>query len=493
MTRKLLLFCTLLAMYAGLAEAQQIEKIRLDTPDSAYGYYLIIKPASPNIQGVLLLLDGFGANADRFLSETKIPNVAYANEILTVCIPTGPRLYADKSMIVLLNQISSRIMADYHLKKEQFAIGGRASGGTIALRYAELCREKPDDYPILPKAVFAVDAPVDIIGLYQSSEAELHANYSGFWLDESRAIIDILKRELGDTGKNIQNYNAVSPFNAANKEPGNEQFLKNLAFRSYHDMDVNWYIQNRRRSLYQTNMLNASELINRLVIMGDKNAEFVASKTTGRRSDGQRHPNSWNIVDEIDLIQWIREKLNFYPDHIENPYTFTAPKNWTKELIVFPLDFAPSIQNRGFEDIRFSPGWGDSTSYQKWAYAFVWWLNDSTTITEDQLKTELEAYYTGLSRRRAIAEKQDTAAFRPAQALVQKTTTLKGEIETFYATVFFYDAQVTKKPGELYFKIYHKDCQDKTRTLLFFEVAENSYTAPVWLELDKINEEFKCP
>ena len=257
-------------------------------------------------------------------------------------------------------------------------------------------------------------------------------------------------------------------------------------------MDVNWYIQNRRRSIYQTNMLNASELINRLVIMGDKNAEFVASKTTGRRSDGQRHPNSWNIVDEIDLIQWIREKLNFYPDHIENPYTFTAPKNWTKELIVFPLDFAPSIQNRGFEDIRFSPGWGDSTSYQKWAYAFVWWLNDSTTITEDQLKTELEAYYTGLSKRRAIAEKQDTSAFRAAQALVQKTTTLKGEIETFYATVFFYDAQVTKKPGELYFKIYHKDCQDKTRTLLFFEVAENSYTAPVWLELDKINEEFKC-
>lgn len=161
--------------------------------------------------------------------------------------------------------------------------------------------------------------------------------------------------------------------------------------------------------------------------------------------------------------------------------------------MVFPLDFAPVIPYHGFEDLRFAPGWGDSTSYQKWAYTILWWLNDSVSFTEDILKAELESYYTGLSRRRAIAEKQDTTAFRPAQALVQKTTNLKGELETYYATVFFYDAQVTKKPGELYFKIYVKDCPDKTKTMLFFEVAENSYTSPIWLELDKISEGFKCP
>ena len=63
-------------------------------------------------------------------------------------------------------------------------------------------------------------------------------------------------------------------------------------------------------------MLNGSELVNRLVIMGNNQAEFVSSKIEGRRNNGMRHPHSWNIVDEAELVRWIKEKLNFYPDHL---------------------------------------------------------------------------------------------------------------------------------------------------------------------------------
>jgi hypothetical protein len=492
MMRKIVLTFFLAALYGANAYCQQMEKNWIDPADSTSGFYLVLKPSSVRVQGVLFLLDSYGRTADELLSESKIPNVAYANEIITVCLPTGQRLFLDTSMIGLLNRISSAIVQDYHLKKDQFAIGGIGSGGTIALRYAELCAEKSDQFPILPKAVFGVDAPVDLIGLYKSTQKELDTKYPGFWQEENKMIINQFKKTLGEIGKDAEHYDAVSPFSADKKEPGNEKFLQDVAFRTYHDMDVNWYIQNRRRSLYETNMLNASEMVNRLVLMGNDKAEFVSSAVHGRRSNGVRRPLSWNIVDEIDLIQWIRERLFFYPDHIEKPFVNVAPDNWPKELIVFPLDFAPSIPFHGFEDVRFAPGWGDSTSYQKWAYTIVWWLNDSVSFSEEQLKSHLEAYYTGLTKRRAMAEKQDTGAFRPAQGLVQKTTTLKGDLETYYATLFIYDAQVTKKPGELYFKVHVKDCGDKTKTIVFIEIAENSYIAPIWLELDKLNEEFKC-
>ncbi|MBL4705559.1 MAG: hypothetical protein JKY54_13630 [Flavobacteriales bacterium] len=39
-----------------------------------------------------------------------------------------------------------------------------------------------------------------------------------------------------------------------------------------------------------------------------------------------------------------------------------APDNWKSEIIPFPLGFAPSIDFVGIEDLRFSPGWKDSTS-----------------------------------------------------------------------------------------------------------------------------------
>ena len=43
-----------------------------------------------------------------------------------------------------------------------------------------------------------------------------------------------------------------------------------------------------------------------------------------------------------------------------------APEGWRAEIIDFPLSFAPEIDLTGFEDIRFSPGWADSTSIDFW-------------------------------------------------------------------------------------------------------------------------------
>ncbi|MFM7857623.1 MAG: hypothetical protein ACKO96_38310, partial [Flammeovirgaceae bacterium] len=100
-----------------------------------------------------------------------------------------------------------------------------------------------------------------------------------------------------------------SPFYAASNEPGNERFLKNTAVRVYHDMDVVWQLQNRRRSLYDNNALCSSELINRLLLMGNDKAAFVQSDRKGYRSNGMRHTHSWSIVDEVECIQWIKEVL----------------------------------------------------------------------------------------------------------------------------------------------------------------------------------------
>ena len=36
-----------------------------------------------------------------------------------------------------------------------------------------------------------------------------------------------------------------------------------------------------------------------------------------------------------------------------------VPAGWRSEVIPFPLDFAPSLTHRGFEEIRFAPGMFD--------------------------------------------------------------------------------------------------------------------------------------
>jgi len=483
----LLGLCLLIKTYS-----QNYEKIWFDKTDSIYGYYTVIPPVSGRIQGALVLMDGYGGDASSFLTEIKIHNIASANNILTVCVPTGMRLYADKTMQQLLNKICMDIIRTYGVKKEKFAFGGFSAGGTIVLRYAELCREKPGEYPVLPAAVFTGDSPVDLMALYQSSKRELRKNFKGWWLGESQMIIDSLETHLGkpEIGKN--NFEAVSPFNEEDTTTGNEQYLKEVAYRTYHDVDVQWQIDNRRRSIFQTNMLPASELVNRLVLLGNNDAAFIQSKQPGRRNNGMRHPHSWSIIDEIDLVQWLRAKLHFYPEFISKPYAYNAPQNWSPETILFPIDFAPSLPYKGYEELRFAPGWGNAGSNEKWAYTILWWLDDDYTFDETVLKHDLEAYFSGLTKRRAIADKLDMAVYTPAKAGVKKIKTDTDDIATYQASLDIFDAQVTKKPGSLNVKIHQKKCDTKGNTIVLLEIAAADFNQPVWLQLDKINADFKC-
>src|SRR5215212_1251779 len=164
MNHKLLLVL-LMNLFFISSKAQNFEKVWFNKADSVYGYYTVIKPLSNRVQAVMVLMDGYSGNASNFLTETKLHNIACANDILTVCIPEGRRLYADSAFISTINNILADVVKTYKVKKDQFAFGGHSAGGTILLRYAELCKEHPNQYPVIPKTVFTVDSPVDLLGL----------------------------------------------------------------------------------------------------------------------------------------------------------------------------------------------------------------------------------------------------------------------------------------------------------------------------------------
>jgi len=282
---------------------QNFEKVifNASNPD---GYYLVVPPESDEIKGVLLLLPGFGQNAESIFPESKIHNVAYVNGILTVAIAGGRKLYADDSVVERLNEAISHVKKKYDVGGNNFIVGGYSAGGTISLRYAEYCNQYPNKAPIKPMAVFAVDSPVDLFGIWNYFQREIKKNYSEAGVGEAKFITEIMINEIGDPETNEIKYNDLTPFSAKLSDSGNEKFLSDIPVRFYEDIDVTWQLKNRRRSLYDSNALDASELINRLLLLGNENAEFITSKLPGYRSSGFRHPHSWSIVDEVELIQW---------------------------------------------------------------------------------------------------------------------------------------------------------------------------------------------
>lgn len=187
-----------------------------------------------------------------------------------------------------------------------------------------------------------------------------------------------------------------------------------------------------------------------------------------------------------------KRKITFFSQHIANRYVYPAPRGWENETILFPIDFAPELPYKGFEELRFAPGWGDPKSGEKWAYTLLWWLDGSYSFDEKTLKHDLENYFTGLTKQRAVAGQLDQTLFTPAIAQVQKVKTVPGNKETYIVSADIFDAQVTQKPGKLFFKIHIKDCAEKGRTIVLLEVSASPYTQPVWQQLDKISSDFKC-
>jgi len=80
----------------------------------------------------------------------------------------------------------------------------------------------------------------------------------------------------------------------------------------------------------------------------------------------------------------------------ENAGILKAPDTWQREIIPFPLSFAPTIDFAGFEDLRFSPGWSDPGSQEFWTYSFAWYIELDSAMTEKKLAHYFNLYYDGL-------------------------------------------------------------------------------------------------
>lgn len=283
----------------------------VDPDDSEFGYYLSVQPESKMVKGVMVLLPGFGQKAEDIFMDSSLHKIAYEHDILTIGFSGRTRMTADDHIQNKLNQVLEQVKKSNGLNADDFVIGGFSAGGVIALRYAELCKEFPDRYPINPQAVFMADSPVDMYLCSMTLEEIEKTSTSKIALNEAKWVKQFYQEYYGATPQSDPEYfKKLSPFSIDKQYGENEKHLKDTPVRAYHDIDVNWRLKNRNQTTRFENYVGTSELINRLILMGNQKAEFMQSYETGYRRNGQRHPHSWSIIDPVECIEWITACLN---------------------------------------------------------------------------------------------------------------------------------------------------------------------------------------
>ena len=471
--------------------SQISEKIVFNSQDSTNDYYLAFPPVSGNIQGVMVLVSSF-ASPEYIFTESKLPNTAMGNDLLTIIASLGTSLWADSASVSRFNRMLTHVVKHYSADTAKFVIGALGYAGNTTLRYTEMCYAKPALFPVLPKAVFAISCPVDLTGLTQWCEQEIKKNYYAGDVGDAKFISDVLTKQLGNYSEHPEKYIEASPFSRNSGSPGNEQFLDHVALRLYYDVDIDWQLKTRRNSYYDTYIPDGSELIKRLLLSGNAEAEFISSKQPGIRVTGQRSPFSWSVVDEADCIHWIKQSLKIFNPQTYSPvYQLAIPEGWSTERFALPPDFAKQMVVGGVEDLRFFPGWGDPVSEDHWSYAYLWWLEGKKDMDASFLQDNLKIYYSGLLNRNIKPRKIPMEKIYPVVVKMKNVKTASGDTKTFEGTVSMLN-YINQEPMILNIIVHEKYCADKAHDILLFEVSPKPFNHPYWVKLNKLNADFSC-
>jgi len=184
-------------------------------------------------------------------------------------------------------------------------------------------------------------------------------------------------------------------------------------------------------------------------------------------------------------------KVEFDGHKWDAPYTLGFPKGWDVERFLIPIEFAPQILYKGVEDIRFTPGWGNSKTDEYWSYAFLWFLDGKPGITEKTIEHDLKAYYTGLVGRNIVPRKIPNDKLIPVKAAFKQVKTYTGDLKTFNGTIHMLD-YMAQIPIVLNCIVHIKSCPGKNNTFIFNEISPKPYTANVWQSLNQLWAGFSC-
>ena len=200
----------------------------------------------------------------------------------------------------------------YQTPPDRLVLGGFSAGGVGAVRYGEVAVQGSLAGAFRPRALFAVDPPLDLRRWYRGLQLIVQRNHPTIALDEAKQVIQALHYILGGSPNEVpEAYLQASAVTAFAEQGGNLKYLRDIPIRLYTEPDVLFFLEEYLTDLYSLNSLDVVFAINELRSMGNQAAELIITSGKGYRPDlgGMRMPHAWSIVDEPDLADWIEKKL----------------------------------------------------------------------------------------------------------------------------------------------------------------------------------------
>ena len=291
--KKALYLSVIIGILTSCLRKESVEHYTL-SDDSQLSYTAIMSGKTP--KAYMLLFPGFGESPEDVLASTDLP-FELVHQNIAVFIPVlqnGNESYGfSNESQENIAKIVTAICERHDLHDTPYFVGGFSMGGATAVKLAENARVKPS-------ALFAIDSPLDYKRFLYATKRDIEV----YNKDSQDNIYSQLYRDINK----IKN---ESPYEIADSTHSAIRPLIDVPVRIYIEPAEDWWLDNRQTDVLGLNIIDATCFINDLRLMGNKNADLIITRNKGfRRSTNQRHPHSWSIVENNDLINWLNSMLH---------------------------------------------------------------------------------------------------------------------------------------------------------------------------------------
>ncbi len=276
------------------------------------GHTLLLPPGNRNARGIVVFLDGWPVDADASLaSDGGFDRSALARDVGVLHVTTGDPLdflFEDTDVAELVDRVQA-ILLEEDLRNVPVFLAGMSLGGTRAARLAVYLHTHRQDVWLRAAGLAMVDAPLDMVRFWHSETRAARVNAHPAAADEGRWVTYLLETHLGGSPDTARDrFVAYSPFVHGEPSGGNAAHLREIPVRAYHEPDVDWWIENRRKDYYSMNSIDLAALVTELLVMGNDHAELITTHAA-RAEYPDASPHTWSIVDDGELVEWFLSSI----------------------------------------------------------------------------------------------------------------------------------------------------------------------------------------
>ena len=264
--------------------------------------YVLNKPIK-HAKAVLILFGGFPEMANDIEREFKILEKAKAYNVSVLYMNYNRKLWLKQNELKVLDVQLQNIFKAHTLPVDNVYIGGFSSGGNMALLISNYMTKEQSN--IIPKGVFIGDSPIDLAALYNTAEKNVTRDFTGPAKEESIWLLETFGKHLGNPNNNISKYEQYSVFTSQTNNIQNIKDLKHTKIRLYTEPDSLWWKKSTMAQYEEMNAYSIKTLSESLNTLEFANVEYIPTVNKGYRSNGERNPHSWSIIDRDDLIDWM--------------------------------------------------------------------------------------------------------------------------------------------------------------------------------------------